>query len=280
MPYKTVLVHLNNEPRVTRLLGAAVQMALPETGHLTGLYVVPHVAVRSPIFPRISGAIVQGGLDSYRQSGERIHQAFEAAAKGLPLVAEWRLHEASRAGYAEAVLDQARAADLVVVSQKESDWDYADMFDIPDVIAMESGRPTLLVPIGGDLSTIGKRVLVAWNNSRESARAVFDALPVLKRAAEVCVLSVPEPSKPHQTGHGAAAEIASALARHGVKCVVDPVGPGVAEPGELLLAGARSNGCDLIVMGCYGRTRFRELVLGGASRHVLHNTTLPVLLSH
>lgn len=279
MPYKTVLVHLNNEPRVSRLIGAAVQMALPDSGHLTGLFVVPHVTVRSPIFPKSSGGIIQRGLDTYRQSGERIHQAFEAAARGLPLTAEWRLYERPY-DYAASVLDQARTADLVVVSQKESDWDYADMFDIPDVIAIESGRPTLVVPVAGDLVTIGKRVLVAWNNSRESARAVFDALPLLKRAVEVCVVSVPEASKPNQTGHFAAAEIASTLARHGVKCVLDPIDRPSVEPGELLLAAARSNGCDLLVMGCYGRTRFRELLLGGATRYVLHNTTLPVLLSH
>lgn len=280
MSYKTVLVHLNNEPRVARLVSAAVQMALPENAHLTGLFVIPHIPVRSPIFPRISGSIIQSGLDSYRQSGERIHRLFEAAVKGLPLVGEWRMYEPVRDEYAEAVLDHARAADLVVVAQKESDWDYADMFDIPDVVAIESGRPTLIVPNSGDLATIGKRVLVAWNNSRGSARAVFDALPVLKRASVVRILCVAEPVRSGQPGAFAGSEIAAVLARNGVNCVVNNFEASRGEPGELLLAEARSDGCDLIVMGCYGRSRFRELVLGGASRYVLHNSTIPVLMSH
>ncbi len=280
MSYKTIVVHLNNEPRVQRLIGAAVKLAVADNAHMTGLFVVPHVAVRSPIFPRISGAIVQRGLDTYRQSGQRIHAAFEDAAKGMAIVPEWRLYEASHDGYAEAVLDHARAADIVVVAQKESDWDYADMFDIPDVIAMESGRPTLIVPQLGELSTMGDRVLVAWNGSRESARAVFDALPLLRRAKEVRILTVAEAAKPGQTSSLAGTEIAASLARHNVRCVVDHVEPSRGDAGELLLEHARSRGCDLIVMGCYGRSRFRELVLGGATRHVLHNTSVPVLLSH
>jgi nucleotide-binding universal stress UspA family protein len=280
MPYKTILVHLNNEPRVARLISAAVQLARPGDAHLTGLFVVPSVKVRSPIFPALSGGIVQSGLDDYRRAGERIHQAFDVAVRGLPLVAEWRLHEPRRDSYAEAVLDSARAVDLVVVAQKESDWDYADMFDIPDVIALESGRPTLVVPTGGNLDSIGSRVLVAWNNSRESARAVFDALPVLQQAKDVRVLCVREAAKPVQTGDLAGTEIGAALARHGIKCTVDHVERSRGEPGEMLLAEARSDGCDLIVMGCYGRSRFREFVLGGASRYVMHNTTVPVLMSH
>ena len=79
-----------------------------------------------------------------------------------------------------------------VVAQKESDWDYADMFDIPDWLALESGRPVLVVPKGSAFNSIGERVLVAWNNSREAARAVFDALPVLARAKDVTVLVVEE----------------------------------------------------------------------------------------
>ena len=280
MSYRTILVHLNNEPRVSRLIGAAVQMAESDRGHLTGLFVVPHVPFRSPIFPSVSDAIIQRGLDTYRQAGARIHQAFEDAARESPLTREWRLHEPTHDGYPTAVLDHARAADLVVVAQKESDWDYADMFDIPDVIAMESGRPTLVVPRDGDFAPIGQRVLVAWNNSRESARAVADALPVLKRAREVRILSVAEAGKPRQTGKLAGVEIAAALARHDVNCVVEYVDPSHADPGELLLAEARSNGCDLLVMGCYGRSRFREFVLGGASRYVLQKATIPVMLSH
>ena len=281
MPIKTILVHLNNEHRVERLIGAAVQLALPSNAHLVGLFVVPHVPFSSPIFPRISGAIIRSGLDTYRKSGESIHQAFERAVAGLPFVAEWRLFEPKHAGYVDAVLDHARASDLIICAQKESDWDYADMFDVPDWLAMESGRPVLIVPTTGKLQTIGQRILVAWNNSREAARAVSDALPLLKTAKEVRVLCVEESDMPQTTRDLPGAEICATLARHGVNCIADQIKPTkYREPGEDLLDHVAKNNCDLLVMGCYGRSRLREFILGGASRHVLKHATVPVLMSH
>ncbi len=243
MAYQTSLMHLNNEDRVAGLIRAGMLMTLPFNAHLTGLYVVPHVPVRSPHFPALSGAIVQSGLDAYRKSGERIHQVFEAAAKRQPVTPEWRLYEPRHDGYAEAVLAHARSADLLVVSQKEAEWAYADMFDIPDVLALESGRPVLVVPRKGELRTLGERVLVAWNNSRESARAVFDAMPVLQKAKETRVLCISESGKAHTQSELASVELCAALSRHGVNCVADHVKPTErGERGELLLTQARSHG--------------------------------------
>ena len=281
MAYKTILAHLNNEHRVSRLIGVAMQMALPSNAHLTGLFVVPHVPFSSPIFPRVSGAIIQGGLDTYRKAGERIHQAFEQATAGQPIISDWRQYEARRPGYVEAVLDHARAVDLVIVAQKESDWDYGDMFDVPDWVVMGSGRPVLIVPKNGELETIGERVLVAWNNSRESARAVFDALPLLEAAKEVRVLCIGESGKPQTARDLPSAEICAALARQGVNCVGDYIELNArGEPGEELLAQVGKHKCDLLVMGCYGRSRLSEFILGGASRHVLQHATVPVLMAH
>lgn len=281
MPFGSVLVHLNTEPRVARLIGAALQLALPSGAHVTGLFVVPHLP-RSPLaIPAVTGPIAQSALDAYRRAGERVREAFETAARGLPCVAEWRYEEPDHPGYVEAVLEHARAADIVVAAQKDSDWDYADMFDVPDSLVLESGRPVLVVPVAAASGPIGHRVVVAWNNSREAARAAFDALPILERAHEVLVLSVEEASKPQTTGEQASTEILAALARHGVRCHGAYIQPTEGEePAELILSHAEREGYDLLVMGCYGRSRFREFILGGASRHVLKHARLPVLMSH
>jgi nucleotide-binding universal stress UspA family protein len=278
MAYKTILVHLNNEERAARLIGAAMQLALPADSHLTGLFVVP--AAPPSLLPMFAGSAIKGAFDAYRKTGIGIRKALDDATAGQPVVAEWRLYEAQRPGYIEAVLTHARTADLVVTPQKGSDWDYADMFDIPDWLAMESGRPVLVVPTAGDMNAIGERVLVAWNNSRESARAVFDALPVLARAKEVTVLVVEEADKPETKSDLASAEICATLARHGVKVTAQQVKPARGDAGVELLAQVAAHKCDLLVMGCYGRSRFREYVLGGATRHVLHNVTVPVLMGH
>jgi len=281
MAYKSILVHLNNEGRVARLMGAAMQLALPANSHVTGLFVVPAAPAKSPLLPMISGNAIASAIDSYRKAGEGMRAAFDQATNGQPVVAEWRLHQAKRPGYVEAVLDHARSADIVVAAQKESDWDYADMFDVPDWLAMEGGRPVLIVPKAGALDSIGERIVVAWNNSRESARAVFDALPLLQKAEAVTVLSVEESAKPEVTSTIAGAEIGATLARHGVKVEVQQVKPGArGDAGIELLAQVAAHRADLLVMGCFGRSRLREFVLGGASRHVLQNATVPLLMAH
>ena len=281
MAYKSILVHLNNEGRVARLMGAAMQLALPSNSHVVGLFVVPAAPARSPLLPFISGTAMASAIEAYRKTGEGIRDAFEQATSGQPVVGEWRLYQAKRPGYIEAVLDHARTADIVVAAQKESDWDYADMFDVPDWLAMDSGRPVLIVPKAGNITSIGERVVVAWNNSREAARAVFDALPILLKAREVTVLSVEEAAKPEVTNEIAGAEIGATLARHGVKVDVQQVKPGArGDAGAELLAHVAALRADLLVMGCFGRSRLREFVLGGASRHVLQNATVPVLMAH
>jgi nucleotide-binding universal stress UspA family protein len=123
-------------------------------------------------------------------------------------------------------------------------------------------------------------VLVAWNGRREAARAVFDALPILRGASDVKVIWVNPQSERERAQGIPAADICTALARHGVKCeATEQVAPrgGV---GETLLARAREMGADLLVMGCYGHARLREFVFGGASRHVLRHMPIPVLMSH
>jgi nucleotide-binding universal stress UspA family protein len=280
MAYKTILLHLNNEHRASRLIDAALKLAEPAAAHLIGLFVLPHLPYTSRLFPKISTAIARNNIEAYRHTGEGIHQTFECAATGLANGAEWRIYEARRPSYVEAVLDHARSADLVIAAQKESDWDYADVFDVPDWLALDSGRPVLIIPKEGPLKSVGERVLVAWNNSSESARAVFDAMPLLMTAKEVHVLCIEETDKPKEPNKSPEAELCATLARQGIKGVAVHLKTAKhVEPGELLLSHVKDNECDLLVMGCYGRSRLREFILGGASRHVLHHATVPVLMA-
>ena len=174
----------------------------------------------------------------------------------------------------------ARAADLVVASQTDLDWAGTEDLDVADRLVIESGRPVLIVPNAGMHNRIGDKVLVAWNARREAARAVFDALPLLQGAKDVKVVWVNPQSERELAQDIPAADICAALARHGVKCqATEQVAPR-AGVGETLLACAKDFKADLIVMGCYGHTRLREFVFGGASRHVLAHMSVPVMMSH
>jgi nucleotide-binding universal stress UspA family protein len=280
MSYKTVLLHLNNEKRAYQLISAALKIAEPLSAHVTGLFVLPHIPYTSKLFPNVATATAQSHLEAYGKIGERIGEEFRRAAKDLPSGADWRLFRAKHGNYVDAVLAHARSADLIIASQKESDWDYADAFDIPDWLAIEGGRPVLVIPKTGTLETIGERVLIAWNNSREAARATFDAMPLLIRAKEVHIVCVEEANNSQTSDVSPAGAICETLGRQGIQAndvhirLTDR-----SDAGEHLLAYAKKNNCDLLVMGCYGRSRLREFVLGGASRLALHRATIPVLMS-
>ena len=281
MSYKTILVHCNDERRIQALLAVGMTLGESFQAHVVGLSVVPPVAVLSGGAPNGPPIVLDEHCKVYLERNHVLRAAFDAAIHGRALVGEWREDQADAYGVAARVVQYASAADLVVASQRDPDWPWTEWLDVSDRLAIESGRPVLIVPhTGVGSGRVGDRVLVAWNGRREAARAVFDALPMLQRAKGVKVICI-NPQLEHEVTQGIpAADICAALARHAVKCeATEQIAPrrGV---GDTLLAVAKEMGADLLVMGCYGHTRLREFVFGGASRHVLAHMPLPILMSH
>jgi nucleotide-binding universal stress UspA family protein len=173
----------------------------------------------------------------------------------------------------------ARYADLAVVPSLTAD-DRAQIHEFFQDLLLDSGRPVLVVPPKAQAAMSPKRAVVAWRPTREATRAVHDALPLLKTAEQVDVLAI-DP-KIGETAHGEepGADIAAHLARHGVK-VQAVARPSLgASTGAAVLDYATQIGADLVVAGGYGHSRLRERVLGGATRDMLHTTTVPVLFAH
>jgi nucleotide-binding universal stress UspA family protein len=216
----------------------------------------------------------QAGCDAAEKTAET---AYAKATKGRNFPAEWRVIEAFSD---DALAVNGRYADLLVVGQADPDDPAGSRNDLPEAMAFATGRPILVVPQIGAQPTVGKTVLLCWNASRESARAAADALPFLRAADKVIVLIVdPEISA---DGHGEepGADVALWLARHGVNITVQRDVAADARIGEIILSRAADYGADLIVMGIYGHSRLREMVLGGVSRTLLASMTVPVLMSH
>jgi nucleotide-binding universal stress UspA family protein len=280
MSYKTILVHCNDRRRIEALVAPAASLAETFQAHLIGLSVVPPVVIVPAAAALGPPVIVDAHCDLYRADNPTMRAAFEAATRDRSFVAEWRDDDAGAFGVADCVLPYAYAADLVVASQTDREWPGSDRLDIADRLAMESGRPVLIVPNAGVHSRVGGHVLVAWSGRREAARAIFDALPILRVAKDVKVVWINPQSERESAQEIPAADICTALARHGVKCeATEQIVPrgGV---GETLMTRANEMSADLLVMGCYGHARLREFVFGGASRHVLSHMTIPVLMSH
>lgn len=269
MTYKTLLVHVDHRPRRRQTLDLAVRLAERFDAHLVGLFALDAATVPSYALAE-SVALTQELAAKERAEIARAAQAEFRDAERM-VRADWRL---STDDAAAAVTERARYADLVVLGQAEPGDTPARR--VAETVLLAAGRPVLVVPYAGRFADTGKRVLVAWNASREAARAVADAMPLLAAAEAVEVAAFTESG----VNEIPAADIAHYLARHGVKVTAARHGAAGQEIGAQLLSRAADRDADLIVMGGYGHTRLRELTLGGATRSILGAMTVPVLMSH
>lgn len=278
MTYKTILVHLNDERRVAGLIDAATHIGQRHDAHVIALYVMPPIPTYGPT--AFGAGYIQAGLKTFREEADRVHKAFEEASRGRPIVPEWRIVEPGERTVADCVIEQGRCSDLVILGQRDRSFDFSSVLDVPERVVVECGRPVLVIPNAGRFPRIGGRITVAWNTRREASRAIFDALPLLMEADRVRILWVNPQQEARVARDLPGAEIAATLARHGVKCEVASTVSGDIGIGDVILSSLTDDGADLLVMGAWGHSRMRELVFGGATRHIIEHMTVPVLMSH
>jgi len=279
MSYKTILVHLSDKRRAEAVLGPAIHLARRYNSHLIGMHV--HAGMPTPPVAMAYGAQVLGSMAGAEQKdAETIAAIFTVATANQPFVAEWRALQVPHVDRAGVVMDHGRAVDLIVAGQADPDWELSPLLDFPERLALESGRPVLVVPYAGRFGEIGRTVVIAWKPGRESARAVFDALPLLQSAQTVYILEIKARDGGPPTGLAPDTTIAASLARHGIKPTVHTsVAPDISV-GDEILSRLCDLGADLLVMGAYGHSRMRELVFGGATRNIARHMTVPTLFSH
>ncbi|MGF1640046.1 MAG: universal stress protein [Rhodospirillales bacterium] len=278
MAFKDILVHVDSTARCPARVDAAIALAAAHGAHLTGLYVLTYPRIPGYVRGQISEDILRHQAEAIVGAAAVAEQQFNDAVARAGINGEWRLVE----GDAVPVLSlHGRYADVVVVGQRDPAGEEGS-FDptMPDQLILALGRPVLAVPFVGDYPVVGRRVMVAWDAGRAATRAVNDALPLLVEAKRVVVMAVNP--KGGEEGHGEipSADICLHLARHGVKAEAAHVYADDIAVGDMLLSRAADDGIDLIVTGCYGHARWRELVLGGVTRHLLAHMTMPVLMSH
>jgi nucleotide-binding universal stress UspA family protein len=278
MSYKTIVVHLDTSPNAHPRLEIALRLAKQFGAHLIGAF-----AVFSPD-PR-SLYVMAGTAEYYRTHEElraerraALERLFHAELRRAEVPGEWvAIDEPASL----AVPRAGRCADLIVAGQDnpaDPESYVGDFF--PENLILSCGRPVLLVPYASNERSTGGRVLVAWDGSREATRAVHDALPFMRTARSTTILTVNgihEGERARIPG----ADIATVIARHGVQVEIADIetGPG-GSVGDVLLSQVADGGADLLVMGAYGHARWRELVMGGATRTILRSMTVPVLMSH
>ena len=279
MSYKTILLHLNHEPRARAVLGVGIDLATRFEAHLIGCHVFPSYRLTPPVplpFATELAAQIKGAI---KKEADGLEGIFDEMTATQPFVSEWRSITSQHRDPAATVLEQAHAADIVVAAQPDPAWQFSEILDFPERLALGAGRPVLVVPNFGQHRGVPKTVMIAWNQRRESARAVWDALPLLQCAERVVVMTIMEGSQ-RSEAKALDTDIAAALARHGVKVEAAKTWATEYTVGEEIRVRALEQNADLVVLGCYGHSRLREYALGGVTRHMLRETTTPILFSH
>ena len=272
MSLKHLLVHLDSSERTPERLGLAVTLAQKHGARLTGLFAETGSLGGSTVGLRSPENIA-------RAAGEA-RAAFEAGAAAAGLTTDWWQVEAGDYGQVVGwTVVCCRYVDLAVFGQHDPEHESPLPADMVDQVLLNSGRPVLVVPYVGRYPDIGKRVLVAWTGSREAARAVNDAIPLMQGADEVTVLSL------QQASHGGAAapvppvDIVVHLRAHGVAAAYERVIIDELGAVDNVLNRAAEGSADLTVIGAYGHSGFPFLQRSSTTRDILRMMTTPVLLS-
>jgi nucleotide-binding universal stress UspA family protein len=270
-PIRSILVHIDAGPHGRARLELAAALARAHGADVSALYAVTPVYVEMA-FDSVMGVPPKAllDIDESRQSAARELVATVSAASGVPI--EWR---EARDGPEQATIAHALCADLLVLGQHDRANRHTGVLpDFAPWVVTGSGKPAIVVPyIGARAAPFGS-ALVAWKTTREAGRALGAAIPLLRGARSVNLAIAPDTTTSQKE------LLQGFLRKHGVQSTVHVLAGGESNPGEAILSLASDVGADLIVMGCYGHSRAREFVLGGATRTLLESMTVPVLMAH
>jgi nucleotide-binding universal stress UspA family protein len=281
MSYRTIAVQVNESRHGFSRIELAIRLAQNFEAHLIGT-----TATGLPEWFYMPGMVAEPGivltsyLESIREQARALLALFEAAADRAGVASfEARMIEQETAA---ALCLQARYSDLLIIGQGDPDEMLTSQSaDVAQYVALGSPGPVLIIPFAGAFQKPGKRIVIAWDGSMAAARAVTAALPFLRRAEAVQVAVFNPDRVPGVHGASPGADMGLFLARHGVKVEVSVNDTGdELDAGDALLSHVADYNADLLVMGCYGHSRFRETLLGGVSRTVLQSMTIPVLMEH
>ena len=279
MTYRSLLVFLDRDPLCTVRTQVAMRLAREFDCHLVG--VAPTGTVELPLFAEAAAALAELSeltLKALRDDAEQATERFRSACRAAGMKSfEAVVDESDKA---LSLVRHAHCSDLTVLTQADPSAPghrLAQAF--VEQVVLYSARPTLILPYAGSFKTVGSTALVAWDDSREAARALSDALPFLRLAKQVQIVSWGE-SPGSETGLRQRLDTLSKwLMWQGVSASlrVETTGIDIA---DAMLSHAADSNADLLVMGAYGHARWSEQVLGGATRGLLAAMTLPVLMSH
>ena len=276
MPFKTILVHVASDDACIERVKLAAGIAEKLGAHVVARYITSPVHMPAGISGRgASHAFLAEATEIAREKGAALEKEIIDRLGSLGVKSwEWKIEEGD---HLETLTHYANLADLAIVAQSEPHTlEDKVVMQIPDHLGLHAPCPVLVFPLHETAPPgIGKRILVAWKDKREATRAVREALPFLKSAEEVILFAPVTSNEKFETGR----DISTFLARHGVNCSARTSSDD-RDAGPAILSLAEAENCDMVVMGAFGHSRWREMVLGGATRHILQHMAVPVFMTH
>jgi nucleotide-binding universal stress UspA family protein len=284
MAIKDLLVYLDQSPATEARLQAALMLAERLGAHVTALHLIAEPFLRA----------TSGGMAGHHMPAEVIREHLAHAAAEAEAILTAARAAAERHGVELDVVREsgsldklptllaqhARHTDLVVIGQPDLASGGVDDTALTEAAFMDSGHPALVIPRAWFGTLPPRRVLIAWDGSREAARAATDAIPLLQHAELVLILAVDARDTLGRTPSPPGEDLATHLSRHAVKAEVRSMASNGASVTDVLLSQVRSDAADFLVMGGYGHSRLREIFVGGTTRYILEHMTVPVLFAH
>lgn len=277
--FRRIAVHLDPGVDCKRRIDFGLRIAKAHDAHLTGIF----ASYTAPgyFFDEAGrwARSMERALEIDTKNRSAVQATFSEAAQKAGVAVSWRQGDGSPA---QCVTRHARYSDVLIVGQENAyDLEAATGNEFVEQTLLTAGRPVIVLPLAGTFDTVGTRVLYCWNRGREAARAIADASPLLRHASALRVLTMDEQSGTADGNDVPFEDLAAYCACHGFaqpeheNRVTSDI-----DIGASILNAAADFSADLIVMGAYGHSRMRELVMGGATRALLKVMTVPVLFSH
>lgn len=277
MELKSILVLVQGASTAAAAVRAACTLAERHEASVVGLFVVDIWSVASVGGGEAPAQLYDLEHEKLLAEAAEAERIFRSVSGDTRVETEWRCVE----GMTQPLTDlHARHCDLLCVAAADSRIHGRGGFSVNEDLLFTTGRPVLVVPASYSDGAIGDNVAVAWDASRESARATTDAMGILKKAGSVSVVTVADNLMSDRESDVIGLDICRYLAQHDVHAEAHTAHPGDTPVGKALHDWAREQGKDLLIMGAYGHSRFHEMVLGGTTRWILRHTDIPLMMSH
>ncbi|RBI71480.1 universal stress protein [Roseovarius sp. TE539] len=279
MAFNSLVSVLTDENLVEEVLTHAVAAARAHDAHLDVLCMGVDRTQTGYYYAGASAVVLEETISRARQEADEIEAAARKILSGSDIRWGTESGMSQMIDLGRHVAGRARYSDLAILPQPYGEGRGAELEAVTEATLFEGHAPALVLPVGGSVNPVPKRIMIGWNESVEALSSVRAALPLLQQADVVHVVVVDPPAHgPARSDPGGL--LSQYLARHGVKVEIDVLSKTLPRVSDVLNRHGEDMEADMIVMGAYGHSRFREAIFGGATRYMLEEAALPVFMAH